>query len=215
MVTKFDRTHLLSLAAFFGLPTLDPRHPVVVRQIRPQDLKQANPNTLSSRYGLAAFPFHTDAAHWRNPADYVILYCVAPGSGDRSTLLIDTHKWALSTRALHIISTSIWRAGYAKPFLCSAIELEQQIWKVRYDTACMKPFYASGIAAQTSLSQLIEESRPVEIRWCQDMLLVLDNRRMLHARGAASAPDTDRILERVLIGGSYENVGLSSTVAQG
>jgi L-asparagine oxygenase len=57
---------------------VDRRSPDPVRDIRTQPIHSAKENTLSSRYGTDAFPFHTDTAHWDQPARYLALYCVDP-----------------------------------------------------------------------------------------------------------------------------------------
>ena len=203
----FERSQLLGFAHEFGTPTVDPRNPYPIRALSPQHVSKANPNTLSSRYGLLPFPFHTDVAHWRTPARILLLYCVSPGSGQRSTSLIDSLQWKLSDEDLHILCTSIWRSGHVRTFLCTAMESEENSLCIRYDPGCMMPYSESANDARVILQRLIEISSLAQIDWSEQTLLILDNTRMLHARGAALAPDTDRVIERVLIGGSYDNVG--------
>lgn len=204
----FDRSKLLGFANKFGTPTVDPRHPYPIRALSPQHVTKANPNTLSSRYGLLPFPFHTDVAHWRSPARILLLYCVKPGSGQRPTSLVDSFQWKLSAKDLHILCASIWRSGHVRSFLCNAMECEENSLGIRYDPGCMTPYSESANEAQVILQRFIKISSSTQIDWSEQTLLIIDNTRMLHARGAALVPDTDRVIERVLIGGSYEDVGL-------
>jgi len=51
------------------------------------------------------------------------------------------------------------------------------------------------------VEQRINYSEKAEISWEPECLLVIDNRRMVHARGASKRPDTNRVLKRILIGG--------------
>src|SRR5262245_17548310 len=81
---------LLDIVRPLGKVRVDPRSPTPVRDIRPQPPNSAKANTLSSRYGTDAFPFHTDTAHWDQPARYLALFCVDPGEGQRETLLQDS-----------------------------------------------------------------------------------------------------------------------------
>jgi alpha-ketoglutarate-dependent taurine dioxygenase len=67
----------------------------------------------------------------------------------------------------------------------------------------MAPLTKTGAIVGGLLERFLCESPKVTIEWKENDLLVLDNSRMLHARAAAEAEDTDRILERVLIGGDY------------
>src|ERR1700720_1820892 len=80
---KCPSDELLDLIAPLGKIVVDPRNPSPIREIQPQTLEDATPNTLSSRFGLGQFPFHTDTAHWKIPARYLVLYCVCRGRGGR------------------------------------------------------------------------------------------------------------------------------------
>lgn len=86
-------TEATAIARSLGEITTDRRSPDPYRAISPQTLEVAKANTLSRRYGMESFPFHTDVAHWNQPADFVFLYCESPGSGNRPTELIDTRQW--------------------------------------------------------------------------------------------------------------------------
>ena len=86
---------LLDLACQLGSPQPDPRDHLLVKDIHPQPKERANPNTLSSRYGLGAFPFHTEAAYLSAPPRFLLLYCVHPGDGARPTLLLDASSEVL------------------------------------------------------------------------------------------------------------------------
>jgi len=208
VIYGFDRSRLLEFANEFGTPTVDPRHPYPVRALSPQHVNEANPNTLSSRYGLLPFPFHTDVAHWHTPARTLFLYCVRPGSGHRPTTLIDPLQWKLSNDELHLLCESIWRSGCVRTFLCTVMEPENNSFSIRYDPGCMIPHSLSASDASMLIQRLITQSSLIQIEWSEQTLLVIDNTRILHARGAALQPDTDRVIERILIGGSYGNVGL-------
>jgi len=140
IIRNFDCTKLLTFSNELGTLTVDPRNPFPIRALSPQDKERANPNTLSSRYGLNSFPYHTDVAHWRTPAHIVCLYCVTPGQGQRPTLLIDSWQWKLSKSDRYTLSSSVWRSRYLRPFLCIPIELKDAFFRIRYDPGCMFPF---------------------------------------------------------------------------
>jgi alpha-ketoglutarate-dependent taurine dioxygenase len=46
----------------------------------------------------------------------------------------------------------------------------------------------------------IEASSPVEITWKKGQILIVNNHRVLHARGRSNVADPDRLLKRVLVG---------------
>jgi L-asparagine oxygenase len=209
----FHESALLELARRFGPVTLDPRHPYAVRCISPQDLAMANPNTLSSRYGLGPFPFHTDVAHWRCPANIVFLLCSEPGGGHRPSYVTDSHGWQLSREAWDLLSAAVWKTGHVRPFLCTAVRRRAGETIVRYDTGSMSPRSTRAEKAAQLLRDHLATAPSVRINWMPGDLLILDNHRALHARGSSPRPDPERCISRVLVGGSHEGVGLRADVA--
>jgi L-asparagine oxygenase len=191
----------LHMAAQMGGVTRDPRHPNDLRRISPQPLEAANPNTLSSRYGLGAFPYHTEVAHWRTPASLVFLFCEQPGRGSRRTLLIDSQAWTFSEREYHVLTQGVWKVAFLNPFLATVADSKGNGIQLRFDLGCMRPYGRRALAAQEVIMSRLESSQDIEVEWHAGELLVLDNFRMLHARGPAKADDTDRVLCRILVGG--------------
>lgn len=190
-----------AIAQSLGEITADRRSPDPHRPISPQAIDAAKPNTLSSRYGLANFPFHTDVAHWKRPADFVLLYCENPGSGDRPTELIDARQWRVSDHLGHSLRSSLWKTGYLSPAFCTVVDYVDGLANWRYDVGCMRPAGNKSAQLQLEIEVLISSSKPLTVSWSKQALLVIDNKRMLHARGRAAMPDQDRKLIRMLVGG--------------
>ncbi len=201
VVRAMSEPAVLAVARQLGTPVADVRDDSLYRLISPTDKEIARTNTLSSRYGTGAFPFHTDAAYWRVPADFLLLHCVQPGSGSRPTLLIDFFGWRLKRDELLHLTRGLWIAGDKRAFLCTAVTRAEEGARVRYDADCMRPTTATGQAASQLMLKGIRKSKPASVTWRRGMLLILDNRRILHARGKPTAPDGDRQLGRVLVGG--------------
>lgn len=191
---------LLEQCSRLGSPVASSRHPALVRDIRPQPITSANRNTLSSRYGLGPFPFHTDGAHWWTPPRFLVLYCVSPGEGHRPTHLADFARANLTPMEGRILCDDIWKVvGVRSPFLCSVGRASKGSIAIRYDAACMEPAGVAGESSQV-LADIIRRAARDEIRWSRGDLLVIDNSRMLHARGEPSCPDLGRWHKRILIG---------------
>jgi L-asparagine oxygenase len=183
-----------------GNAQVDSRHPEQIREIRPQAGAEANPNTLSSRYGLGAFPFHTDVAHWEIPARFLVLYCEIPGSGQRPTHLQDSCDWAPDVETKRAALREVWKCGHTHPRLCTLGKVIGNRFALRFDEACMTPMTNSAAACRDQLRRKIEACPILDIHWSVGDMLVLDNHRMLHARGRACAPDYDRVIKRALLG---------------
>ena len=191
---------LLEFIAPLGTILVDPRSPTPVREIRPQTMADAKANTLSSRYGLGAFPFHTDSAHWNIPARYLVLHCVQPGSGERPTLIQDSLGWTEGDDLKNAAIREVWKSGHARPQLCTAGIMIKDRFAVRFDEGCMTPMTAAASRLRTKIRDYIDSSPIINVIWAPRTVLILDNHRMLHARGAASRPDPDRVLSRILVG---------------
>lgn len=192
---------LLPLAHKLGTPTPDTNSPDVVRVLQPHSQDDSEHRTLSSIYGFGAFPFHTEAAYWRNPADLLLLYCKSAGIAVRPTLVQDSWSWKLSgperiafARELFLVKRTIGS------FLCTTIVLTGgNSYRVRLDEHCLSPVRPNGRFVLERLQREIANTAPTPIEWQAHFAVVIDNRRMLHARGSAAILEEDRCLERVLI----------------
>lgn len=192
---------LLDAVRPFGTVRMDPRSPLPVRDIRPQPPNSAKVNTLSSRYGTDAFPFHTDTAHWDKPARYLALFCVDPGEGQRATLLQDSRAWRLEEDEIELACRALWKTGHVKPRLCMLAQRSADGIAVRYDKDCMRPMTREARELEALVEQRINHSEKTHISWEPECLLIIDNQRMVHARGKSARADESRVLKRILIGG--------------
>jgi alpha-ketoglutarate-dependent taurine dioxygenase len=196
-----QETDLIEIIQRLGIVRVDPRSPIPVRDIRPQPLASAKANTLSSRYGTDAFPFHTDTAHWDQPARYLALFCVDPGEGERATILQDSRAWQLRDNETELACRALWKTGHVRPRLCTLAERSVDGIAVRYDKDCMRPMTREARDLEALIEQRINRSEKTHVFWEPECLLVMDNRRMVHARGTSKRPDASRVLKRILIGG--------------
>jgi alpha-ketoglutarate-dependent taurine dioxygenase len=190
---------LLAFAAALGQPEPDPREHVLIRDIRPQPSDTANANTLSSRYGMGTFPVHTEAAYFRKPPRYFLLYCVEPGSGGRPTLLLDA--LTLSSRLPDARRPGTWvvKAG-RRPFLCDVFwRKAPNQFGIRYDRECIFPRGPAALAEEQTIQDFITSSTLATLGWESGQLLIIDNHRVLHGRGSSNKDDRDRWLKRVLV----------------
>ena len=202
-----DEYHVLAYCQELGTITVDPRNPAPMRPISPQSRSVASPNTLSSRYGVDSFPFHTDGSHWAIPPQFLALYCSNPGNGNRATYLIDTDSWLLLQKEIDLLISSVWITGFQRPRLCGLAVKNGNRMQIRYDPACVRTYSSSAKRAERIIVEKVGSSIPIVVTWYKRDLLILDNWRILHARGDAIAEDSDRIIQRVLIGGRYASLG--------
>jgi hypothetical protein len=196
------QTDLIDIVQELGPIRVDPRSPDRVRDIRPQPIHSAKENTLSSRYGIGAFPFHTDTAHWEELARYLALYCMDPGEGRRPTLLQDSRAWQFDDDEKELACRALWKTGHVRPRLCTFAKCTDRQLAVRYDKDCMRPMTAEARKLEALINFRMDCTVQQQIDWEPECLLIIDNKRMVHARGKSNRADTNRVLKRILIGGA-------------
>lgn len=162
--------------------------------------KSRTANTLTTRYGLGKFPYHTDTAYWHIPAKYLVLYCKNPGSGGRETNFIDLIQlcenediFKLCKNALFLVKRNF------KSFYSSALFKTNNEYCFRYDIDCMEPKNEQANTLAEIFANLDNFSRIHKHKWSTGDLLVINNYINLHSRGSAVKNDADRVLTRALI----------------
>jgi len=148
---------------------------------------------------MGKFPFHTDTAYWPVPARYVLFHCLAPGAGDRPTLIIDPRDWHLTDMDRRALCNEVWRTTTSQSFLCTIATRRADGLCIRFDDACVTPMTREAFRVRDLVRALIRDSTIIPIQWRAGDLLVIDNLRLLHARGEARVADPDRVLARILV----------------
>lgn len=170
------------------------RGDATVSVLRAVEANTAHPKSLSAAYGLGQQPLHTDGAHLPDPPDFVVLISKNPSATPtrlwsassflrkRPTLgLID----ALRHGMFLVLNGS---ESFYAPTLSAA-------W-FRYDPGCMTACDARARDVEEFFASQLPEAATHE--WSRaDQVLLLNNRRTLHARSAVSKDDLDRELIRV------------------
>ena len=191
---------LEELALSLGKPvaSVPGRPPVDV--LVPKSKEDSQPGTLSYLNGDGAFPFHTETAYWPKPVDLVILKCVAPGAGSRSTILVDGWNLGLDRDEVkRLMRTLMVVRNGRMSFLASLAKLENDRLSFRYDLACMRPTSSEDAIMLNSLHASLSDADHTQIVWKSGQCIVFDNRRMLHSRSESLIPDPDRRLERIYV----------------
>jgi alpha-ketoglutarate-dependent taurine dioxygenase len=192
------REQLLALAISLGTPAATRSGGSLCDTLSPTEAAEAKPRSLSKVHAVGEFPLHIDTAHWLTPCRYVMLACVSPGSGCRSTLLMDTRRLPLNEHKSSLLHSTPLRVTNGRNSFFSTILSKARPF-VRFDLGCMTATTTDGVKA---LAFLAKENWPDHIetvRWEAGTVVVIDNWRMLHGRGHADCPDADRKLLRISI----------------
>jgi hypothetical protein len=182
-------------AASLGLVEVPTRRgDTAVSVLRPTDANAAHPKSLSAVYGLGQQPLHTDGAHLPDPPDLTVLISQRPSA-------TPTRLWkangpgrsgqpAIPSNALNH-GMFLIHNGHDSFFAPA-----RSGTRYRYDPGCMTACDARAREVEQYLTNQLENAATHE--WSDvDQVLVVDNRRTLHARSAVAKDDLDRELTRV------------------
>ncbi|CAJ60377.1 MULTISPECIES: TauD/TfdA family dioxygenase [Frankia] len=164
-----------------------------VSTLRPVETSEANPRSLSAVYGKGLQPLHTDGAHLSKPPDLVIL--MSEDINSTPTLL-----WKNPTLRETRIGTP-FEALHHGMFLVQngrdsfyAPTVEGQ--NCRYDPGCMTPCDSRALKVVNYFEEAQSEATAFD--WSSEKkILIIDNRRTLHARSQVAEGDDGRELTRI------------------
>lgn len=169
--------------------------------LRPLKKADVGPNTYSGQYGTGEFPPHTDLAHWRYPPRYILLRAVK-GHSAVPTKLYDG-KSILNLVSSELVTLAILaprRPRNGSIPLLSLYRPMDDFGLLRWDKVYLRPANEHGRQAVAEFNSVLSSFSCEEIALtdCGDSLLI-DNWRILHARGAVPATCEDRIVERIYL----------------
>jgi hypothetical protein len=192
---------LTALANALGRPKKSLRHEGIIDRLISTAGEEAYPNTLSSRFGLGAFPLHTDDAVAHRPSRFILLFNAEGGELADTTFLDLAAIFKQLTIELQDEATEAvfyFRNG-RQSFAASLFDRTSGF--NRFDPNIMRP---SGERARRVLHAITQLMAPMplgQIAWQAGTLAVLDNHRLIHGRTplATVAESPKRVLLRVLV----------------
>jgi alpha-ketoglutarate-dependent taurine dioxygenase len=176
-----------------------------VHRLQPQH--EATPNTYSGIYGLGAFPFHSDMAHWRNPPRILMLRCIK-GHASVVTMLVDGVD-VVDCAGEENLSRALVRPRRPHNGSMPLLPLhrprrEERPSLLRWDEKFIVPASHAGEQGMKFIREALTHIRKTSIALsCPGDTLFIDNWRMLHGRSPVAADQIDRTIERAYLGGLY------------
>ncbi|SFH69818.1 hypothetical protein SAMN04487925_10153 [Bradyrhizobium sp. cf659] len=168
-----------------------------------QPSAEGTPNTYSGRYGLAAFPAHTDLAHWPEPPRYLWLRCLR-GYDEVPTILFDGNR-LIEQCGANLLSRSLVRARRPLAGRLHLMPLylpsrNSAPARLRWDETYIVPASDVGVEGFTKMKAVIREQREILCPLsAPGDTLIIDNWRMLHARSVVPRHCGDRLIERAYL----------------
>lgn len=185
---------VLRIAHNLGTPLPTRKRGHAIDHLRPTQHKNAHPRSLSARYDLGEFPWHTDGAHWPTPPRYIVLACVEATEKSAKTIIRDAHSsQALNSEAARIALFRVSNGGNS--FYATATSPLQNYY--RFDPGCMSPVDVTAQQLQDAIEKENTDST-ASIQWSPRLISIIDNWRCLHRRTNAKY-DTTRHLLRATV----------------
>lgn len=175
----------------------------LIQELLPTTPELTTPNTYSGNFGLDAFPFHTDLAHWASPPRYLMLRCTL-GDPDALTLLVDG-KVLVDALGPSVLSRCLTRPRrpmngtfHLLPIWRDTCGSAQQLF--RWDSIYLLPANAYAQTVCREIVDYLSQIQPsaVVLRNKGDTLL-LDNWRLLHGRSPVQNPASSRKIHRIYL----------------
>ena len=192
------RKQMLALASGLGTPVATRSGGSLWDTLMPTEADAAKPRSLSKVHAVGEFPLHIDTAHWLTPCRYVMLACVSPGSASRPTLLMDARRLPLNEHQSSLLHSTPLRVTNGRNSFFSTILSKARPF-VRFDPGCMTATTPDGAKTLAVLARQNWSDYIQTVLWKTGTVIVMDNWRVLHGRGHADCPDSDRILLRISI----------------
>lgn len=184
----------LEIAVLLGQPMATRRHGPLIDELIPTNKHAANLRSLSARYGLNPFPWHTDGAHWGTPPRYLVMGCLEAAPRTAQTIFCEGR--AFEPLNLEEARSSTFRVtNGSNSFYTAARDSADRYY--RFDPGCMTPMDAGAHKIVRAID-LFEPEDQHAITWQAGTFLLLDNWRFIHRRGAAQG-STERKLLRVTV----------------
>lgn len=186
---------IVDVSDYFG-------HEVIpnTQKIRPKKQSTSLNNQYSGKFGLNAFPFHTDLAHWSKPPNFLMLRCVR-GFEQVSTKLLplDYIIEQLDKAGLRR-AVAKPRSNGSNPTSCLLpLQFAMNNQKcIRWDSLFLEPVNENAKRIQEIMSKNETWDMAIDIQLVESGdTLILNNHSNFHARSNVPEHCIDRVLERV------------------
>lgn len=165
----------------------------LIEEVIPKSSENSPLRSPSRLVGFDSIAFHLDGSHYPVPPRLLVLGCLSD-DGDDPTLFIDTSRWVFSKSETSLLKSAVFfiRNG-RKSFYSTIFGVAGNL--CRFDPYCMVATGRESELALDLMNQKIRNSHIEKIHWQRGDIVILDNRRILHARGPVSSC-ANRILLR-------------------
>ncbi len=187
---------LIDFANSLGKPIPSRVKGPLIDNLIPLYNNDAHEQSLSAKYGINDFPFHTDGAYFEIPPRYIVLRYIRGIDNPTPTVVCDMKN--IVEKDKNMLKHSIWKVKSRSGFFLSTI-LSEENNVFRYDKCVMQPSISHNNNSQY-FEDLVSGLPKEEIRWSLNKTVVLDNWTFLHSRPKVKNMEINfRTLQRIMI----------------
>ncbi|HEY0298619.1 MAG TPA: hypothetical protein VGB84_05300 [Arachidicoccus sp.] len=187
---------LIDFANSLGKPIPSRVQGPLIDNLIPLYNNDAHEQSLSAKYGINDFPFHTDGAYFEIPPRYIVLRYIRGIDNPTPTVVCDMKN--IVEKDKNMLKHSIWKVKSRSGFFLSTI-LSEENNVFRYDKCVMQPSISHNNNSQY-FEDLVSGLPKEEIRWSLNKTVVLDNWTFLHSRPKVKNMEINfRTLQRIMI----------------
>lgn len=173
-----------------------------VQSLRPSSRAQAAAHSrYSARFGLDAFPLHTDLAHWSLPPRYLILRCVVPAPAVRTLLL--PSRDVVAALSAEVARRAVFRTRSrrrGRTGLRRALSGSTADWLFRWDPIFLRPVNTEAKRVAVRMIDTAWEQVARSIGMCASGdTIIVDNWTALHGRSSVPEGSENRVVERAYL----------------
>lgn len=170
--------------------------------LQPTRRESAAPRSLSAVYGLGAQPLHTDGAHLKEPPDIILLSSVNLSSTDTVIYVPPSEyaKWSFGEDRKPRVEPGL--PDYIRQGIFTVHGNEGKFLAPAYENGRMRFDPVVMFAGDTHARATVKffesaQTEAVNHKWDRpEILLFIDNRRVLHARAQVAEDDASRKVTR-------------------
>lgn len=173
-----------------------------IQELTPKNESESSSSRYSGVYGMSAFPFHTDLAHFIHPPRYIILRCIK-GHPEVHTELLHTSYFEnkLGKKNLNFSLVKSRKNQPKKPAYLMPLRFNHNdIHAFRWDTLFLEPVNEYAKKSYENFIDTDWSNNKISICLTNyNDVLIIDNWKMLHSRTSAPESAKNRKIERIYL----------------
>lgn len=181
LILELSEQKRLDEFGYLNLSSFEQRNDITKNfeiEISPLCTKSARKNTLSSRYGLAAFPLHSDGANMPIPPKYVAIQFCGPSSHLVDFNILDCSPLFKTDLFLNNRSELLFSVNSGKSKYITRI-FKNEIF--RFNPCIMTPLNNISKSFLKKMEEIYKDQLIFNPK--DQEIIIIDNYRCLHSRG--------------------------------